>query len=372
MRLRSHANRPWCHVIHEFPFLRLPYDARYQVISFISGTELVEWMYKCLATKDMQVLHVFVDLGCLKVLRDDEAGFPLLSYILDAVPGELDISSEQIYYALNLPQMDIDCVSGDRGVTALMVCAYRGHYEWAKRLIMLGANKDITTVKCCDICNFNLGNTALMWAVQQNHLEIVKLLIDSHCDVNKSNHKGWTPLMLAASSGHTAIALYLVLHGALIDGHATEDNWTALSMAVFAGHLEIVEALVNAGCDLEVSSKACCTSIRCHNVGKTPLIMAASQGHTDIVDVLIANGANLNVQTEYYGTSPLIYAARRGYSDMVQSLCSAGADVSLTDWEGCDATHYAQEEGHLDVLQTLVPHLSLVETAAPHWPVSIV
>lgn len=43
------------------------------------------------------------------------------------------------------------------------------------------------------------GNTAMHYAVSHGNFDVVSILIDSKvCDVNRSNHAGYTPVMLAA------------------------------------------------------------------------------------------------------------------------------------------------------------------------------
>ena len=66
-------------------------------------------------------------------------------------------------------------------------------------------------------------------------LDIVKLLVDQHIDLNAVDHEdGNAPLHIAASRGLTAIAQYLVENGA--DLHLTNySNETPLATATAAG-----------------------------------------------------------------------------------------------------------------------------------------
>jgi len=54
------------------------------------------------------------------------------------------------------------------------------------------------------------------------------------------------------------------------------DGYTPLHWAALKGHEEIVEALIDAGADLNTTN----------NLGRTPLHWAALKGHEEIVEAL--------------------------------------------------------------------------------------
>lgn len=58
------------------------------------------------------------------------------------------------------------------------------------------------------------GYTALMWACDNGHTQIVEMLLAAGAEPNTSDQKGYTPLMMAAYSGYTDIACKLVSYGA--------------------------------------------------------------------------------------------------------------------------------------------------------------
>lgn len=84
------------------------------------------------------------------------------------------------------------------------------------------------------------GETPLLFAIRSNFLEGVKVLIyQGHVDVNLAEKiNGWTPLMVASIEGFKDIVQ------ALLDANANKDltdqnDWTASEHAVFRGFLEI-------------------------------------------------------------------------------------------------------------------------------------
>ncbi|XP_067403895.1 protein phosphatase 1 regulatory subunit 27 [Emydura macquarii macquarii] len=61
------------------------------------------------------------------------------------------------------------------------------------------------------------GMAALHEAVLSGNLACVKLLVHYGADIHQKDEKGWTPLHMACSDGHTDIARYLVSLGARLD-----------------------------------------------------------------------------------------------------------------------------------------------------------
>lgn len=59
------------------------------------------------------------------------------------------------------------------------------------------------------------GQTPLMWSAVMNHLDVVKLLVDSGANVNIGRNKdGETALMFASFKGHKEVVQYLTEKGA--------------------------------------------------------------------------------------------------------------------------------------------------------------
>ena len=53
------------------------------------------------------------------------------------------------------------------------------------------------------------GSTALMWASQKGHLEVVQLLCEAGADKDNANQEGATALMFAPTHGHLDVARLL-------------------------------------------------------------------------------------------------------------------------------------------------------------------
>lgn len=89
--------------------------------------------------------------------------------------------------------------------TALVWAAEHGHSEIVRYLINSDADANI-----CDTEN----NTALHWAALSNSLDTVMPLLQSNCDFNIQNINGDTPLHISCRHMNTHICLIFLAHGA--------------------------------------------------------------------------------------------------------------------------------------------------------------
>ena len=155
----------------------------------------------------------------------------------------------------------------------LMYAAQNGHLEIVK--LLFEQRKDI---------NVNMpgvhGKTALIYAVENGHLEIVKLLIKKGADVNFGARHGIYALSVAAAKGYADVVKLLIENGAEIDNQ-DDSNITALMLAAENDYADVVELLIKNGAKLNAQD----------NSKKTALMLAAENGHLEIVKLLIEKGA---------------------------------------------------------------------------------
>jgi ankyrin repeat protein len=88
--------------------------------------------------------------------------------------------------------------------------------------------------------------TALQWAAQRNHPEIVRVLLRAGASVNHRCSAGFTPLHDAAREGNIEIVGLLLEAGARVD-LMNKFGWTPLRSAAEHGHTETVKLLLQYG-----------------------------------------------------------------------------------------------------------------------------
>lgn len=95
---------------------------------------------------------------------------------------------------------------------------------------------------------------------------------------------GFTPLILAATAGHSDVVDILFNHDADIEAQSERTKDTPLSLACSGGRYEVVELLLKKGANKEH-----------RNVSDyTPLSLAASGGYVNIIKLLLTHGAEIN------------------------------------------------------------------------------
>ena len=130
----------------------------------------------------------------------------------------------------------VDVVSKLLGDTALILAAQNGHEAVAALLLDKGAVVDAATkdgatarrgsrISTTACPGGEYGWTALMWAAQEGHEAVVKLLLDKGAAVDKALKDGHTALIIAAQKGHAAVAKVLLDKGAALrTSHAVKQR----------------------------------------------------------------------------------------------------------------------------------------------------
>ena len=115
------------------------------------------------------------------------------------------------------------------GRTALHIAASHDKYSSLK-LLCKHCSKDEETLDRSD----SFGYTALHYAVQGANTYCAKLLLDSGCDVNPTQHSKCTPLHLAALYGYPELVALLCERGANVHARSSFQE-TPLQMATRSG-----------------------------------------------------------------------------------------------------------------------------------------
>ncbi len=182
-----------------------------------------------------------------------------------------------------------------------------------------------------------------MEAIDDGNWRLVEYFLDRGIDVNGTNDREETPLMIAAGEHQPQIVRLLIERGADVN-YLNSEGRTALMYAAEEGADEAIRILIENGADPKMHG-----SDRGHNA----LHLAAGDGHAEVVKSMLDLGISPN-STDHENATPLHYAASDGHEDVVKTLLDAGADPNSKDKAGRTPLHLAADEGHYGVVAMLL------------------
>ncbi|CAH2253846.1 jg22179 [Pararge aegeria aegeria] len=230
---------------------------------------------------------------------------------------------------------------------------------------------------------------SLLYSARHGELSVVKALLDAkkegkltldiNCKGKSKSNLGWTPLHLATYFGHKEVIEALMEAGADVD-EVNDSGDTALHKASFIGNEELLILLLNYKADLNIMNGEGKTAI---DVCKTQdvqrlleaarlaerrdrerkLLNAAREGRVDEVqELLSSNSASINC-VDAQGNTCLHCAAYRGNARVAVLLLQNGIDTTLRNNSGKLAIDLAKDNEMQNVLNVR-PVQRLQRTAA--------
>ena len=139
----------------------------------------------------------------------------------------------------------LDFVDVEFGFCALTWACQQGHTLVAEFLLSEGCDVNAASshANAADL----EGSTALMRASRQGHTSLVTLLLEHKADMEMTQHIGLSALMYAVEQDHLPVVQALVHAGANIRLNNPEPHFTALMRAAADGYLRILQFLI--ACD---------------------------------------------------------------------------------------------------------------------------
>ena len=180
----------------------------------------------------------------------------------------------------------------------LMICARTGNPAAVKAMLAHGANANAKEPRA--------GQTPLMWAVAQKHLDAARALVEQGADVNAHSSRGFTPLMFGAQQDDLEMVKMLLGAGAKIDD-TSADGYTALLVASSSGHEALSIFLLDKGADANAAEEH----------GLTAMHFAIMKG------LAIISRIRLQKRNEQAGSPHL---NRPNMVELVKALLARGAD----------------------------------------------
>jgi uncharacterized protein len=247
-----------------------------------------------------------------------------------------------------------------------------------KNLIEVSKMRDVEGVRELVANGANLegidsgGWTALHWAADFGHADIVEILLDSGAEIEKSDFNGWTALHWAAERGQVEATRVLIKKGADVN-KADSEGKTPLHRACQCGHLETALCLVEEGADQKVRDNdnwtALDLTVACNNKTTYRILVEKGAGapmpeiFTHIyygaleeIKELVEKDPSIVVKkmdekTEMY---PIHLASWVGSVKTIKLLLYHGADTSVCDSKGLTAFDYAEKSvNREEVLEVL-------------------
>jgi len=273
-----------------------------------------------------------------------------------AALAQVDYSYAELETALQ-QGFDVNWTEAD-GTTLLMHAIYNQERDKARLLIQQGANVNASN---------RYGATALYLAAQQGLDDIGILLMSAGANTMTTTPDGETLLMTAAAAGSVRLVRALLADDPEnmmlgLDPNQTEawKGQTALMWAAARGHVEVMEALIEAGADVDLRS----AYVKVPEVDPdkrqggfvypdippgrlSALHFAAREGQLAAVQALIDAGADLDLVDEK-GSNALVLAALNGHFDVAGALLEAGADPNIKDEYGRSVLFVATDINTLD------------------------
>ncbi|XP_067685768.1 ankyrin-3-like [Haliotis asinina] len=222
------------------------------------------------------------------------------------------------------------------------------------------------------------GDNILHLFCRYGNMKMVNyILTHTTLNINSTNNKKMTPLLMAAYHGKKDVLGLLLETGA--DTSAVDHkNNNVLHLSCTGGHVDTVKFILNLNI-VDINSKDLS--------GVTPVMLAAYWRKREIFDILVQQGADLSISDRYgdnilhkaciggdkeiakhvlklhivdinsrgsKGMAALLYAAEYSDGDMFDLLLRNGADPSVVNNDGNNALHLACEEGANDIVESVL------------------
>lgn len=195
--------------------------------------------------------------------------------------------------------------------------------------------------------------TPLMYACEHTNIDLIKKLLAFNADLNECNSEGISCLLLGILNSSPQVVDFLIQNGFKLKN--TDENISYITDAAYLNDTEILQLLLNAGCDLNETKQDE------NGVILNPLWAACERSNQAIVELLLSKGANtiirpdlnmtalhcnamaqsenvaitkllvehkcpINMRTTSAGETPLFLATNSGFFEIIEYLLDQGVD----------------------------------------------
>ncbi|KAH3732121.1 Serine/threonine protein phosphatase [Pelomyxa schiedti] len=231
------------------------------------------------------------------------------------------------------------CVStGDTKSTPLHVCAANGDLKGVNKILTCGRGVHVDAKD-------SLGRTPLCIAISKGHVAIAESLRNHRAETYVFDHTGKSPFDLALESGHRGAIEFMV--STSIPEVFTQKgcDLNPLAAVVMLQMKDLIPKIIERGSPRDYSSK---------EDGRTAMHIACAAPHSyvELVQCLVDSGCSVNV-TDSSGETPLHIAAKLNRTDLVEFLISKNAVIESLDIHDTSPIHYITACGDLPLINRL-------------------
>ncbi|AKI79780.1 hypothetical protein QJ850_gp919 [Acanthamoeba polyphaga mimivirus] len=188
----------------------------------------------------------------------------------------------------------------------------------------------------------------LEFAIKNNHLDILKYIIDSKTINPKSVDFIYLDfndvIRLASKYGQLNIVQYFVSLGKISDGkHSKCSCNQSMILASKNSHLDIVKYFVTIGANINYDDSAAYR-------------IAAKRGYFNIVEYFISQGINVNVRNDF----AVRHAAKHGHLSIVKYLIKYGANIRALDDFAYKMAKKLNHQDVIDYLDTIIDNSNTI------------
>ncbi|XP_065684627.1 serine/threonine-protein phosphatase 6 regulatory ankyrin repeat subunit A isoform X1 [Hydra vulgaris] len=232
------------------------------------------------------------------------------------------------------------------GLLPLHLAIFVGERDVCKELLSTHRDEQL-----CSVTRY-YKDAALHLAAKKKDLDILKLLIQEHANINQTNHEGKTPLHILAAESDVESVEYLISQNAS-GVIADKQNCTPLHIATKAGSIKIVQLLIEK-CHANLNERS--------KDGSTLMHLAAKSGHVEVLSFFLKHKVSVRTPNRN-GIEALHEACKRGFSVIVKLLIEHGAQIEKYTKDLYTPLHYAVLHGKYNAAQILIGYGADVNAA---------
>lgn len=197
------------------------------------------------------------------------------------------------------------------------------------------------------------GRLPLHYAAELGRSDLITLLCstpETISQLNALDYDAMSPLLLAIDRNHLETVKTLMELGAdpAPTNTETHPQYLPLNVACKAGNYEAAVLLLSKPSVKEYQRDA---------EGLLPLHVVAKTGNFQLVPLLTENDADPNALDGFNKWPPILYSASEGHPRTTAALIKAGAKIDIKDEDNFTPLFHASWEGHVNVLNVLINEL---------------